>query len=79
MELRKISFEDLPVRVNWMNNPLIYNTMHYTIPITLDNTQKWFLQNVENRCRVDVTFCKSMYNGGGVRCYGRAYFHRLCC
>lgn len=65
MKLRKITIEDLPVRVNWMNNPLIYNTMHYSIPITLDNTQKWFLQNVENRCRVDVTFCKSICNVGG--------------
>lgn len=65
MELRKIKFEDLPVRVDWMNNPIIYNTMHYGIPITLENTQNWFAKNVDNQNRIDVTFCESMCNGGG--------------
>jgi len=65
MELRKIKYEDLPVRVDWMNNPIIYNTMHYSIPITLENTQNWFAKNVDNLHRSDVTFCESMCNGGG--------------
>ena len=63
MELRKITFEDLPVRVDWMNNPIIYNTMHYGIPITLENTQNWFAKNVDNPNRIDVMFCESMCNG----------------
>lgn len=65
MELRKIQYEDLPIRVDWMNNPIIYNTMHYGIPITLENTQNWFAKNVDNQNRSDVTFCESMLNGGG--------------
>lgn len=65
MELRKIKYEDLPVRVEWMNNPIIYNTMHYSIPITLENTQNWFAKNVDNQNRIDVTFCELMCNGGG--------------
>ena len=65
MELRKIKFEDLPVRVDWMNNPIIYNTMHYSIPITLENTQNWFVKNVVNQNRSDVTFCESICNEGG--------------
>ena len=79
MELRKITYKDLPVRVKWMNNPQIYNTMHFSIPVTLDNTQNWFMKNVDNQNRVDVTFCESVRNGGGHRRYGRPYINRQIC
>lgn len=54
MELRRLKKEDLPTRVLWMNNPAVYSTMHFTLPVTLEGTVKWFESNVLNDKRADV-------------------------
>ena len=54
MELRRLKKEDLPTRVLWMNNPAVYNSMHFTLPITLEGTEMWFDNNIGNDKRVDV-------------------------
>ncbi len=43
-------------RVSWMNNPSIYNYMHYDVPVKMDATINWFnlIKNDNNRC--DFTF-----------------------
>ena len=56
MIIRRIKKEDLETRVEWMNNPAIYSSMHYDIPIVLENTLSWFKKNLDNNSRADVVF-----------------------
>lgn len=54
MELRRLQKEDLSTRVLWMNNPAVYTSMHFALPITLEGTEKWYDNNVGNEKRADV-------------------------
>ncbi|MCQ2217124.1 MAG: GNAT family N-acetyltransferase [Paludibacteraceae bacterium] len=54
MFIRRLQIEDLPIRIEWMNNPAIYSTMHYDLPITLEKTTQWFYNNVNNVHRADM-------------------------
>ena len=56
MTIRRITENDLSLRVEWMNHPNIYSSMHYDIPVVLENTISWFKRNLENNNRVDVVF-----------------------
>lgn len=58
MILRKLELSDLPKRVDWMNDPKVYKSMHFDIPILLDNTIRWFENNQKNENRADVVFLK---------------------
>ena len=55
MEIRRLSFEDLRTRVEWMNNPLIYTSMHYEVPILLEKTIQWYEKNLKDDKRCDIT------------------------
>lgn len=56
MTLRKLEFEDLHIRLEWMNHPNIYKNMHYEIPVMLEKTICWFEQNQNKDNRIDVAF-----------------------
>lgn len=56
MIIERITENDLPVRVEWMNHPNIYLSMHYDIPIMLENTISWFNTNKNSSNRIDVVF-----------------------
>ena len=56
MKLRRINKGDLETRVAWMNNPMVYSSMHYSLPVKLDDTIRWYDSNRENDSRVDVCF-----------------------
>ena len=56
MKVRRLEEKDLPLRVAWMNNPRVYNSMHFQTPIILDNTRHWFLNNIGNEKRADLAF-----------------------
>lgn len=56
MKLRPLREGDLPYRVKWMNNPLVYTTMHFAIPITLEKTRHWFSNSKDNTNRYDMAF-----------------------
>lgn len=56
MQIRELELDDLPVRVEWMNNPKVYSSMHFEVPILLDNTIRWFEKNKKNENRRDVVF-----------------------
>ena len=56
MKIRKIEASDLVARVEWMNNPMVYKTMHFVPPISLENTRKWFESNLNNSKRFDAAF-----------------------
>lgn len=51
--LRKLQDSDLYTRVAWMNDVAVYSSMSYTVPVTLENTQKWFLSNSNKTDRFD--------------------------
>lgn len=50
---RLLEERDLETRVEWMNDPRIYKTMHFTPPITLEGTQAWFERNKGSDSRRD--------------------------
>lgn len=56
MEIRKLVLEDLQLRIEWMNNPLVYSSMHFDIPVLIDKTIEWYKRNLERIDRVDCAF-----------------------
>lgn len=56
MLIRKIRLEDLEERVKWMNHPKVYSSMHFSVPVMIENTITWFHQNINNQNRSDVVF-----------------------
>ena len=56
IKLRNLQETDLPTRVEWMNNPMVFQTMHFILPITLENTRRWFQKNQCSASRQDFVF-----------------------
>lgn len=56
MIVRCLQERDLSVRVEWMNNPKVYGSMHYEVPVLLENTIKWYEKNIGNKGRADMVF-----------------------
>ena len=54
MEIRRLKIEDLPTRVDWMNSPEIYKSMHFEVPVSLEKTEQWFKNNIGNEKRIDM-------------------------
>lgn len=48
--IRDFQEEDIPLKVEWINNPLNNKYLHYDIPLQLNKTIMWFRnRNVNNR------------------------------
>lgn len=56
MIVRRLNKDDLSTRVEWMNNPRIYSSMHYEVPVCLEKTLLWYEKNLNNDARVDLVF-----------------------
>ena len=56
MKIRRLQKDDLQTRVEWMNNPKVYGSMHFDIPVVMENTVRWFENNQGNDRRADVAF-----------------------
>lgn len=56
MRIRELQQEDLATRVRWMNDPRVYGSMHFDVPIVMENTIRWFERNRGNATRSDVVF-----------------------
>lgn len=56
MIIRKLLEDDLCTRVEWMNNPLVYQSMHYPVPVLMESTLKWFENNKHKENRADLVF-----------------------
>lgn len=54
MQIRRITEQDLPLRVEWMNDERVYSSMSFTLPITIEGTIKWYRANVINPNRFDA-------------------------
>jgi len=66
MNIRKLRQDDLYKRVEWMNNPKVYQSMHFDLPVELGNTIAWFERNRKNENRIDVVF----EEGGTIVAFG---------
>ncbi len=55
MIIRRLVKGGLEARVEWMNNPLIYSSMHFEVPIMMERTLQWYESNLTNDKRFDVT------------------------
>ena len=57
ISVRRLSEQDLTLRVEWFNTPSVYQHMAVDVPISLAATQLWFSRDVVlNPSRYDVTF-----------------------
>ena len=56
MKIRRLQKEDLQTRVEWMNNEKVYSSMHFSVPVVMENTVRWFENNIGNEKRADVAF-----------------------
>lgn len=68
MEIRRLRKEDLETRVAWMNNPAIYESMHFDVPVMLDKTIAWFERNQQREDRLDFAFSDGL--GGAILAFG---------
>ena len=56
MIVRRLNKGDLSTRVEWMNSPQVYGSMHYEIPVCLEKTMTWYENNLNNDARADLVF-----------------------
>ena len=54
MEIRRLEEDDLETRVAWMNNPAIYESMHFDVPVSKEKTLEWFRGNLGSKKRADL-------------------------
>jgi len=53
---RKFNFEDIETRVSWINNPSIYLTMYFDVPISIESTLEWYKRIKVDNFRIDFSF-----------------------
>lgn len=56
MEIRKLTKEDLYLRVELLNNPEIAKWLNVDETFTLEKTEKWFSKTETDKSRYDVVF-----------------------
>lgn len=52
--IRKFERDDIPKKVEWINNPANNRFLHYDIPLEIAKTQKWFDSNTGRTDRFDA-------------------------
>ena len=53
---RRFNDKDIKIRVDWINDPRINQTMFFDLPASVINTEKWYNNIRENSKRIDFTF-----------------------
>lgn len=48
LRIRKFTFEDIPKKIEWINNSTNNEFLHYDLPLEYDKTCEWF-ENVKDR------------------------------
>lgn len=54
VSIRKFEFEDIPLKVKWINNSNNNKYLHYQLPLDEKKTEEWFLKNKSNLNRYDA-------------------------
>ena len=52
--IRKFEFKDIPNKIDWINNPLNNQFLHYELPLEYEKTVAWYQRNKENPSRFDA-------------------------
>lgn len=52
--IRKFEREDIPKKVEWINNPVNNQFLHYDIPLKIGKTENWFDNNIGRTDRYDA-------------------------
>lgn len=53
--MKLIEREDLPIRVEWINDPRVGETLNFDYPTSLSRTEKWFEGVTLDKNRLDFT------------------------
>ncbi|WP_413511889.1 GNAT family N-acetyltransferase [Myroides odoratus] len=56
IKAKRFNEGDITIRVDWINNPLINQTMFFELPASVENTVKWYNANIGNQNRIDFSF-----------------------
>ena len=59
LTLRLVDKEDIPKRVEWINDPVIQSNLHYDYPTSLARGKMWFERIVMDKSRVDFSIIKN--------------------
>ena len=54
VRIRAFQFEDIPLKIEWVNNPANNQYLHYDLPLEYDKTVAWFERNKGNTGRFDA-------------------------
>lgn len=54
VSIRKFTFDDIPNKIEWINNPDNNRYLHYDLPLEYEKTVKWFLNNQDRDDRYDA-------------------------
>ena len=65
--IRKFEFEDIPYKIDWINNSDNNQYLFYDLPLEYDKTVEWFNKNKDNPNRFDAVI---EYNGKPVGLVG---------
>ena len=52
--IRKFEREDIPKKVEWINNPENHRYLHYDLPLEIGKTEHWFDRNTGRKDRYDA-------------------------
>lgn len=52
--IRKFERKDIPLKVAWINNELNNKFLHYDLPISIEETEQWFDNNIGRADRYDA-------------------------
>lgn len=55
ISLRKFSWEDIPLKVGWINDPANNQFLHYNLPLEIASTEAWFARTKDQDSRLDMT------------------------
>lgn len=52
--IRRFQKSDIPMKVEWVNNPENNQFLHYDIPLSVEKTEKWFDSHLGEETRYDA-------------------------
>ena len=55
VEIRPFKKSDVPLKVQWINNPKNNKYLHYDLPLIESKTYEWFEKLSERKDRIDLT------------------------
>lgn len=54
VKLRRFSFDDIPMKIKWINNKSINKYLHYNLPLEYNPTCQWFNRTKDDNNRIDA-------------------------